>query len=101
MAGDKAGIITILGITMMIIGGFLPFITAEFTSSSTTPNYDTLSGEIDDLDESASFTSILGSMSKMFVWYYADLPSWLNIIFLIMKIIFWVMLIIEITPFLG
>lgn len=101
MAGDKAGIIAILGITMMIIGGFLPFITAEFTSSSTTPNYDTLSGEIDDLDESASFTSILGSMSKMFVWYYADLPSWLNIIFLIMKIIFWVMLIIEITPFLG
>ena len=101
MAGDKAGIIAILGITMMIIGGFLPFITAEFTPSSTTPNYDTLSGEIDDLDESASFTSVLGSMSKMFVWYYADLPTWLNIIFLIMKIIFWVMLIIEITPFLG
>jgi len=101
MAGEKPAIIVIIALIMMSIGAFLPYITAEFSGTATTTNYDTISGEVSSIDQDTSLGDVLVSLGKMFFWYYASLPFWLNLILIMLKIIFWVMLAIEVTPLIG
>ncbi len=82
----------------------LPFVNSEFGTSS--PDYDTdnvqdefISEDLTDVS-SVSAGDLLKSIGKIFFWTFGDLPLWLDLIFVVLRITFLVLIIKNFTPFL-
>lgn len=91
-----AGIAITLIILFIVVGGLLPFVQSAFEVDVVTQN---LEGIEDDIGEGAGTTNVitlgrvLASVTKMFFWTFGDLPFWLDLFFLLLRILLVVTLI--------
>ncbi len=99
---------TIIATILFIFLGtavILPFVNTEFGISS--PDYSTSNVESEFINEdfsdvsSVSTGEILKSLGKMFFWTFGDLPFWLDLIFIVLRIILLFILIRTFTPFIS
>ncbi len=83
----------------------LPFINFEFDITSPDYNIDKVESDFiaEDLTDVSDVSAgdILASVGKIFFWTFGDLPFWLDLIFVILRIILIFILIKTFTPFLG
>ena len=87
---NDMSIIAVIISIFILIGITIPYINSEFGQSISTPNVDTLEGDVgDDMVDSGTVTifSVLFSVGKMFFWTFGSLPFWLDAIFVIFRII--------------
>ena len=100
--------VSIIAVILFIFIGtaiFIVFIDSEFGTTSSKFDIDNVQDEF--IDETFTDTSdistgnILKSIGKMFFWTFGDLPFWLDMIFVVIRIILLFILIRNFTPFLG
>ncbi len=100
--------VTIIATILFIFIGTavaLPFINSEFEITS--PDYDIGNVESELVAEEFSDVSdikagdLLKSLGKIFFWTFGDLPLWLDLIFTILRIIFFYIIIRTFTPFIS
>jgi len=80
-----AGFIILL---FVVIGTLLPYINAEYGGEVNTIDTDII--DVDDVSKvsgQVSVTGILGSIAKMFFWTFGELPFWLDMFFIVFRII--------------
>lgn len=77
-------------LVFVVLGLALPTINQEFYGQSNTIDFD---GFTDDLgQQEITLGTNIGSMFSMFFWTFGALPVWLDALFLVMRIIFYVIL---------
>lgn len=76
------------GLIFLLLGFFQPIIKSEFIES-----YDTYNNEVivDPSQENISLTGAIEPLVAIFFWVVGA-PAWLNLIFLMMRIIFWIII---------
>lgn len=77
-------------IVFVAIGSFLPYIKEEFNETPVNVSVDDLRADVGEVAESESVLSgfnIFVSVVKMFFWTFGDLPIFLDLIFLVFRII--------------
>jgi hypothetical protein len=80
------GIVTIF----IFLGVLLPYVNAEFGVSSDNMNIDNIEKTVgEDIKDSSFITifSVLFSVLKMFFWTFGALPFWLDMIFIVFRVI--------------
>lgn len=96
-----------MGITCIffVIGALMPFV--DQLGAEAQIHYDTegLPTDIseEELVDSTDVTigNIIGSVTKMFVWSWGDFPFWLEIPFIVMRIVLLFILVRNFVPFLS
>lgn len=88
-----AGIFFIMFATALI----LPFVQVDFDVGATENNATGLyspesTTNINVASATISWFQVLVSLTKMFFWYFGNLPLWLNTFFIALKIIFYVLI---------
>lgn len=94
ISNDMMILITIASI-MIVVGVALPFIRADFQSDVSTVNQDKILDETGQnfvVDDTVSAIDMLASVGAMFFWGFAGLPLAVDLIFVILKILFYVTL---------
>ena len=84
---------------MFIIGGFLflfigigfliPFINQEFDTSYSESDAISLDESSEDQLTSVSGWKILASVGGMFFYTFGILPTWIDMIFIVLRLVFW------------
>lgn len=89
----------LLFITALFIGvGFItPYVNSEFDSDYDSPDVDYVGEDLENYDPSGigilSGPSVAGSILSMFFWTFGALPTWLDMIFLVFRVVFFFLLV--------
>jgi ABC-type glucose/galactose transport system permease subunit len=78
-------------LVFILLGGLLPYVNAEFETTGTQANVDGLSANVGQEVSGASAVSafdVLFSIFTMFFWTFGALPFWLDLFFIVIRIIF-------------
>jgi len=87
MANDIHIVVSIMAF-FILLGTFLPFVQAEFNATETAYSGESIISA-DDLGDAGSDVSafdVIASILKMFFWTFGTLPTWLDTLFIILRI---------------
>ena len=100
--------VTIVATILFIFFGtalVLPFVNSEF--GTTSPDYDVdnveeemIAEDFEDISD-ISAGDVLKSIGKIFFWTFGDLPFWLDLVFVVLRIILLYILARTFIPFIG
>lgn len=93
--------ITIIGgilALLILVGAFLPFVQEDFGATVTENDVEGIQGDASDATPVGAF-QILVSVLDVVFWGFGSLPLWLNLIFLLLRIM--VLLIIARNVWIG
>ena len=88
MGNDMTLIGVIVGV-LALVGLGLPFVQSAFDIDQTSYNIDSVTEGInpDDQDGGVGIFDILKSVGKMFFWTFGGLPVWLDLFFVVLRLI--------------
>lgn len=92
MASNNSLLITFLSV-FLALGFVMPFITSEFGSETSTADAEGFMEDVgqQDYTDVSAFEIIL-SMASIFFWSFGAVPVWVNLILMIPRVIFYVIL---------
>lgn len=93
-AQNDVSFIILIVTVFILVGTFLPFVNESFNNSVTTFNTEGLVTNTDDQinTDKVSATTVFFSIFSMFFWSFGALPIFLEIFFIIMRIILGVLI---------
>ena len=81
----------------ILLGWVLPYVNSEFDTNLTENNPTYLSDDVESEDFEGwgiiSAPQVIGSIFSMFFWTFGALPAWIDMIFIIFRVIFYFILI--------
>ena len=89
MASNNALLFTVL--TIFLLTGFVsPYLHSAYGESVTTINTDGLETDIGQGNVTVTVGAVVLSLASMFFWTFGLIPVWLDLIFIVLRIILYV-----------
>ena len=86
-SNNNNSLLLIFLVMFITLGWAMPYITAEYGGGTTVDT----TGSLQQLnDANVGALDIIASISTIFFWSFGTIPLWLNLILLIPRLIFWV-----------